>query len=214
MQKTFKDITGKKFGRWTILGFSSFNAAGGTCMWECECACGAKRLVSGTNLKQGRTQSCGCLQKERVSFHRKTHGKSNHPLYQKWHRMLSRCGNPKHRDYFWYGARGIKVCERWHDFSLFLSDMEDGWKPTLSLDRIDNNRGYEPLNCRWATAMEQVCNTRRNIIIDTPWGRMAACHAADKIGVNRKAFLDRIRKGYPDDKLFVNKRQPHLVQAS
>ena len=95
---------------------------------------------------------------------KRTHGESlcgsNTVEYRAWCRMRARCNNPKQRDYRYYGARGIKVCERWNDYRNFLADMGRRPSPKLSLDRIDNDGHYEPGNCRWTTQSEQVRNQR------------------------------------------------------
>lgn len=88
------------------------------------------------------------------------HGMHTHPLYHTWENMRSRCNNTKHHNYKWYGARGIKICERWNDFSKFVEDMGEKPSSRHTLDRTDNNGDYEPSNCRWATHLEQTHNQR------------------------------------------------------
>lgn len=130
----------------------------------CRCDCGAEGEFAVAHLRRGGSQSCGCLQRERVAQRMTTHGETLGRIrsteYRTWKAMRQRCGDPFHQDFRLYGGRGIKVCDRWQSFSNFLADM--GRKPSAShsIDRIDNDRGYEPGNCRWATAKEQRANQR------------------------------------------------------
>jgi len=113
------------------------------------------------DMRRGHTGSCGCLHKKRAT----THGMYGTPTYGSWNSMVKRTTDPKQRDFRYWGGRGISVCERWlNSFEAFFSDM--GERPDgCSLDRIDNSKGYEPGNCRWATAIEQSRNTRKNRIL-------------------------------------------------
>jgi hypothetical protein len=154
------DRTGQVFTRLTVIekaGYSPHDKV----MWRCLCECGNEVIVVGESLHCGLTKSCGCLRADRAR-ERATHGMTNSPEYRSWAAMKTRCLNPNGHAFNYYGGRGIAVCDRWRDsFEAFYADM--GPRPTgRSLDRIDNDRGYEPDNCRWATATEQN-NNRRNV---------------------------------------------------
>lgn len=139
------------------------------------CDCGITGVTRLTSLRSGRAKSCGCLRRKPYSGTRplptynRTHGHSSRlegptPTYRSWSGMIQRCTNPKRPFYRIYGARGIKVCERWLVFENFLADM--GERPEgATLDRINPNGNYEPENCRWATTLEQANNTRRNRVV-------------------------------------------------
>jgi hypothetical protein len=144
---------------------------------QVQCDCGsAPYHVLLNSLRNGNTRSCGCLRRETTSGRnlesKRTHGLRKHPLYATWVGIRQRCNNPNNPNWEGYGSRGIRVCERWEDLATFVADVEGeigprpeerspGGKPVWSLDRKDNDGHYEPGNIRWATAREQMLNTRK-----------------------------------------------------
>jgi hypothetical protein len=156
------DISGKRFGRLVAIariGIDERNNA----LWRCQCDCGATAVIAGSNMRRGATSSCGCLRRETSSAQSRKHGLAGIPEWRIWSGMRARCSNPNNKAYKWYGARGIKVCERWcgpDGFMNFIADMGRRPSPNLSIDRIDNDGNYEPGNCRWATAKQQSQNRR------------------------------------------------------
>lgn len=158
------DMIGKKFALLSIVERAGMNKQG-YITWKCICDCGNTVVIAGHSIRQGRTKSCGCLTHLPQPWKTqgtKTHGMSGTPTYNNWVCMIQRCTNPKHKDFYNYGKRGVTVCERWlGSFANFLADM--GTRPTLqhSIDRIDSNGNYEPSNCRWATPKEQGANKRK-----------------------------------------------------
>jgi hypothetical protein len=153
--------------------------------WYCRCDCGgfAVRTIESltSSLRIGNTASCGCVVKEAVSAIRTTHGatrgralgQGNHPLYATWVHMRARCTRPGHPDWKNYGARGIRVCDRWLSFANFLADMGER-PPGMTIDRKNNNGNYEPGNVRWATRQQQSANRRPS----TLWRRRGRPRAA------------------------------------
>ena len=136
---------------------------------DCSCSCGNEKIVRLSDLRSGKTNSCGCYHKEIMSHIMKTVNKKHGDRtsytstaeYRSWYSMKDRCYRKKNKRYSDYGGRGITVCERWlHSFESFIEDM--GRKPFLnySLDRIDNNLGYNKENCRWTTSKIQNNNKR------------------------------------------------------
>jgi hypothetical protein len=124
-----------------------------------------------------------------------THGLTDTPIYNSWRGMVDRCTNQNHVRYHRYGGRGITICRDWHSFSLFYRDMGPSWRPGLTLERVDNARGYEPGNCEWRTRKAQALNTCRTHLIDTPWGRMPLGEAAERSGINRTTIYSRVKAG-------------------
>lgn len=165
--KIMQDLTGKVFGRWTVVGFSG-RTKSGKIKWDCVCECGNRKAVSGCSLRGGRSISCGCFRVENQT----KHGLCGTPEYIAWERMNARCNNPKDQSYEYYGGRGITICKEWSDFSNFLSDMGERPSNKHSIDRIDNDKGYNRSNCKWSTKTEQNRN-RRNL--DTATGATGVC---------------------------------------
>jgi hypothetical protein len=155
------DITGKRFGSWTVLALhpermrrdKSIRA-----VWCCRCDCGIERVVSGSGLRGGRSISCGCaINHLTIHGHARRGGRTR--AYRCWVGMWQRCANPNNARYADYGGRGITVCERWRSFVNFLADMDEP-PPGMSIERSNNDGNYEPKNCCWATRVQQIHNRR------------------------------------------------------
>ncbi len=153
------NLVGKKFCRYTVIKRNMIKKGS---FWECECECGRVKDVSAYNLMSGTVKSCGCYHKERVRETQTTHGRAgkNDRTYKCYWNMITRCTNPNNHHYYLYGARGIKICDRWlESFLNFLEDM--GEQPEgFQIERKDNNGNYELSNCIWLRAELQVNNKR------------------------------------------------------
>ena len=193
----FKDMTGQRFGRLTALacvGKNRFNRL----LWLCRCDCGQNTTVVGNHLRNGNTRSCGCLHHDNAIERLTTHGKTDTRLYRLWRGMITRCTNPHADNYPRYGGKGVIVCDEWRtDFQAFydhVSALPHFDEPGYSLDRINNDLGYEAGNVRWATAKQQSRNQRANHLI--AWNGKSQCLAewAVELGIPAKVLSNRITK--------------------
>ena len=153
------DLTNQKFGRLTVISEAGRSKCG-QILWMCRCDCGNIKIIQGGHLKSWHTKSCGCLSPELSKIRFVTHGKSGTPEYRIWTDMLQRCANKRHKQYKNYGGRGITVCARWLKFVKFINDMGKRPNKKLTLERIDNDKGYHIDNCVWATRTQQNRNRR------------------------------------------------------
>lgn len=175
------DITGHRYGNLVALKITTKDKFGHL-IWTCKCDCGNIKSASADNLRRGLIVSCGCFRTKCLED-RATHGQdrvnNRTTEYGTWASMKARCYNLKNKKYKDYGGRGIVVCDRWlNSFGNFFEDM--GKKPTLyhTLDRIENDGNYEPLNCRWATDHQQSRNRRSNCWIEHDNKRMVTIDCA------------------------------------
>lgn len=189
---------GSKFHRLTVIASLPYD--GHARRFECLCNCGRTVAVAAGSLVGGNTKSCGCLKidsfRERVT----RHGKSGTRTHRIWKNMISRCkeNHVRRKDYF---ERGIVVCERWRaSFSDFLKDM--GEAPSgMSLDRINNDKGYYPGNCRWATKHQQANNSRKNCFISYMGETRTISEWARNIGKSPSTLYARRSKGWTAEQI-------------
>lgn len=198
-EKLTQDLTGMKFNRLTVIRPSEKSRTGET-RWVCRCDCGKETIVQSNNLKSGLVKSCGCLRHEYLVDAHTTHGGSKRGgkrtrLYSVWIGMRRRCYDRSDANYHRYGACGITVCDEWKDdFAAFRAwAVKNGYKKNLTIDRIDNNKGYSPGNCRWAGATIQARNRRSNNVITFNGETHIAIEWDEILGFTRGTVSRRIK---------------------
>lgn len=206
------DLTGQRFGRLTVVSYAFTRKT--DVMWNCVCDCGKHTIVSRSDLKKGKSKSCGCYRIERSkeankgAKHGLTHGLSNTRIYHIWRGIKDRCFNEKKDRYKNYGGRGITICDEWrNDFQAFYNwAMLHGYSENLTIDRIDVNGNYEPSNCRWITKGEQANNTRNNHLITYCGETKTIAQWAKKIGIKYSTLSARINSyGWSIEKALTEK---------
>lgn len=195
MPKTvINDLSGRRFGRLLVCEFIPDDTSFSKFM--CVCECGTKKIIMGQSLIRGATVSCGCYGKELARKLKTTHGENmgkstgRTRTYSSWAAMMTRCEWGNHPTYERYGAKGIKVCERWHKFENFKADMGERPEGT-SIDRIDNTTGYFPGNCRWANRLQQSLNTSRTVFVVFNGRAMPVFLVCEELGISKKALRAR-----------------------
>lgn len=162
------DLTGKRFGRWSVIKFDKLENH--TAFWLCVCDCGTEKSISGSSLRTGNTKSCGCWRKDKALEIRHTPytelHRNNHRIYNIWLKMQNRCYSENFKQYHNYGGRGITICNEWlgdDGFVSFLNwSLSHGYQDDLEIDRINNDGEYSPDNCRWITHKQQQNNRSNN----------------------------------------------------
>lgn len=188
-----KDITGKRFGRLVAMKLVDFKNGA---RWLCKCDCGETKIVTLKNLESGNTKSCGCYNLECLSA-RATHGDSETHLYKEWTRIKDRVD---HRtDYI---SKNITMCEEWrNNYETFKEwALSHGYDKDLSVDRINNAKGYSPDNCRWADSTTQNRNKDNNILLTYKGETHVISEWAEILNVNYGTFYSRIRRGWSIEK--------------
>lgn len=198
------DLTGETFGRLTTL--KRAGSDGKRRLWLCECSCGTQLTVHSTALRSGHTKSCGCYKREYAASRARTHGLRKTRLFDIWSGTRQRCSNPRNPSYPRYGGRGITVCAEWQkNFTAFyIWAQANGYDDSLTLERIDNDKGYSPHNCRWATRLEQGVNKSNTVIVrfrgqDTPLAILIRTQAV----VQEKTVRRRIANGWEAERALL-----------
>ncbi|MFT8476623.1 MAG: hypothetical protein ABF682_04360 [Liquorilactobacillus sp.] len=192
----FIDLTGKRFGKLTVIEKSGPNKSGNI-KWVCKCDCGNTKIVNGSHLRSGHTKSCGCRRISSVS-----QGHSKERIYVIWIGMHNRCYKPEHDAYKWYGNKGIKVCQEWHTFMNFRKwALNNGYSNSRTIDRINSKLNYCPQNCRWETIKKQANNRSNNLIVNFQGKNFTATEFAEFIGYKQFTVYNRLRLGWTTERI-------------
>lgn len=203
------DLTGKKFGRLTVLKIDK--KVRRSYYWLCKCDCGTLKSIKGSHLKDGKIVSCGCYQKELATILGTKHGMSKHKLSKVFDTMKDRCYNPNNKSYKNYGERGIKICEEWlNDNKKFFEwSLNNGYEEGLSIDRINVNDNYCPENCRWVNQSQQMRNTRINVYITYKGEKHTLIEWSEILNISYNALQYRRKKKWATEKMFTTPEKPN-----
>lgn len=200
-RRPIKDLTGMRFGMLSVNGRSGSNSKN-EALWTCVCDCGKTAIASGSAMRPGAKQSCGCKKKAVASAIGKknvVHGHTragvpNSPTYKTWCSMLYRCNVETCSAYVYYGAKGTTVCDRWLKFTAFLEDM--GERPEgMTIDRKDNAKGYFKENCKWSTCIEQQNNRTSNVPITAFGKTQTISQWSRETGLHKSTIRRRFHAG-------------------
>lgn len=191
------DITNQRFGSLTAIEPSKTIAIGKSKKWLCKCDCGIMKEIASSDLRLGKTISCGCKKKERMKERFTTHGMSDTKLYDVWKSMKARCYRKTCKDYPNYGGRGIKINSEWlKDFMNFYNwSIYKGYREGLTIDRINPDGNYEPNNCRWIENEEQALNRRNTKTYNYDDKEFNIRELSEELNINYNTLRDYLSKG-------------------
>lgn len=203
--RTLIDLSGRKFGQLTVVrrGKTIKRNNGGTIpYWVCICDCGKQVEIVGGDLKSGRTQSCGCYQREAARKYHTKHNMCGTRLHGIWLDMKRRCRNNKRPCYGRYGGRGITICDEWNEFIPFKNwALLNGYADNLTIDRIDNDGDYEPDNCRWVTMEIQANNNSKNRILEYEGETHTMAEWAKILNISYSTIRCRVKRNWPMERI-------------
>lgn len=214
MQKYFpNEMIGNRYGNLVV---KSIEKIGRKTILNCVCDCGNEITRETYLIAKGSVKSCGCSRVDSLkrynasgkhSKSRFKDGRSLHPLYGTWFQMISRCENQQNSKYCFYGKKGIKVCEEWHDFWTFVrwSDSVGGRPNGYTLDRIDSTKNYEPSNCRWADWNTQSTNKISNVYIQYKGKTQTISEWSKELNIHQRTLENRYKRGWSIERMLTEK---------
>ncbi len=202
------DMVGQRFGKLIVVSRAE-NDKKGQARWLCQCDCGGSTITTRYNLITGQTKSCGCILRSprTTELDRRLSGVHSN--------MKARCSNPNNPHYKYYGGRGITVCEEWQHVDKFREwAYNNGYKPGLTIDRIDVNGNYEPSNCRWVTMQEQQFNKTDSHLITYKGETKCLAEWENQLGIDHRTILARLNNGWTVEQALFIPINNHLTKIS
>lgn len=196
-----RDLKNCTFGRWCVLGPAKPRK--GQAYWTCQCSCAERTIrdVCEYSLLKGLSQSCGCIHREEVRQRMTKHGQERTRLYRIWKAMKWRCDCPSGKTYSYYQGKGIQVCAEWREFLPFYDwAIANGYRDNLTIDRIDNSKGYEPDNCRWVTYRAQANNKTNNRRYEHGAETKTLQEWSEDVGMKYTTLVQRLNRGWSFEK--------------
>ena len=183
-----KNLLGQRFGKLVVIKYAGKEKRGRS-LWLCQCDCGNQKVIPARHLLHNDAKSCGCSQHQKP----RTTTEDDRRLGDTLQNMKARCNNPNNTHYKNYGERGITICEEWQHVDKFREwAYNNGYKPGLTIDRIDVNGNYEPSNCRWVTNQEQQFNRTDNHLITYKGETKCLMEWANQLGINYDTLKHRV----------------------
>lgn len=210
---SYHDLIGQRFGMLTVVGVAREGGSKVMPLMRCICDCGKETTPQPYSLKRGATKSCGCNQIKAKTKHGQAFGKNGSKTYMAWSQMKQRCDNPKNRFYADYGGRGIGYDEKWKDFEAFFADMGEA-PEGLTLERIENSKGYSKGNCKWATRKEQQNNRRNTKMIEYEGKMWPKQILAERFNIDHCTLMNRLKRGWPIEKALTHPVDKSKATAS
>lgn len=192
------DLTGKVFSRLTVIERAE-NTRKGESVWRCVCTCGKECIVRGDHLRSGAIRSCGCLRNNKFGVKNLD---SHSPMVHTYMNMIYRCHSPNNINFHRYGGRGIRVCKEWFDFKNFEKWMKDHhWRVGMEIDRIGNDKGYTPENCRIVSRKANMRNTSCNHKVKFRGKMRCLAEIAELSNLSYDTVYARMRYGWQSERL-------------
>ena len=216
--RKMQDLTGQRFGRLVVKKFDCLK--NGSYYWICKCDCGNEKSIGSCHFKYGKTSSCGCYNREIVSKRSTKHHLTKTRLFKVWRGMIDRCYYKSQKYYKHYGGRGITICDEWKNnfISFYNWAIKNGYdsqakRGQCTIDRIDNDKGYYPENCRWVDIKTQLNNTSVTKRIFYKNKFMTLYEISKICGIKKNIIYARLYRGWSIERATTQKVKENKEKA-